>query len=629
MLDLMRKHAQSWFIKLLLGGIVVTFISWGGYSRYQQRANTVAFVNGEALGTADFERAYQRVVQYYRAQLGDKLDETALKAMGVRQKVYDELVDRMLVLQEAARLGVGASQEQIRVRIATMPAFQVDGRFNEEAYRKVLAANQLTPAAFEEQQRTDLAMENLRRLVSGFAKVSEAEAQADWRDRNEKVTLDYASFRPADFQSQVKISPEDMAKYFETRKENFRQPPRVRLGYVELNKEAVAAGITPPEAKLRQAYEEYKDDYWTPKEVRARHILLSVPAGATKDVERKIEERIFALQAQLKAGADFSELAKKNSQDPVSAAKGGDLGWFGEDQMVADFSEAAFALPKGGLSGPVRTDYGFHLIKVDDIREPRLRPFEEVRAEVAKEVAGEMADALIEKRLEECYGQVAKLGGLKAYAQARGLSYQETGPLPKGQGLPGIADSVKVVSRGLSKKKGEFDVEMERREGPVLLQVLEQQDSYLPPLAEVEGRVRAKMASEKAVELASKASYAALADVKGGASLQQAAAKHDGKAGRVGPFQRAKVPPEVGQQAGLAAFHLSPEQPLSQRVLNNGQGPVLIKLVEKQEASPADWAAQRQETTARLLSMKKAQMFETWLKELRQKADIEVVNKVD
>lgn len=628
MLEFMRRHAQSWFIKVLLGGIVVTFISWGGYSRYQERASTVAYVNGEPIPIQEYERSYMQALNFARAQLGGELSEEQLASLKLRERVYDQLVERILLLQEAERLGIEVTDAELRERIAAHPVFQFQGGFSEERYRKLLAANNLTPAQFEAEQRAEALTEKLRRLVMGFAKVSEAEAFADWRQRNEKVAVDYASFPSTAFLGAVKITEADLKSYYEKRQEAFRQPARVKIGYVVFDLGALAKELAPSEELVRQDYEQFQEDYWTPKEVKARHILLTVGAGASKEHEAKVEQKALSLLSQARAGADFAELARQHSEDPGSKDKGGELGWFGEGQMVEEFEQAAFALPKGGLGGPVRTPFGYHIIKVEDVKEPRRQTYEEVREQIARAIAQAAAEEQVEKRLAATHAKALKAGGLKKLAEAEGLAYQETGFLAAGEAIAGLADSGRVVAQAAGRKAGDIGSDEERELGPVLFQVVERRESYIPPLSEVEVRVRQKMAAEKSLELAGDTAAAMLADIKAGVGFEQAAAKRGAKVGRTNPFTRQGAPAEVGSEAAKAAFRLKMERPVASIPYRNAAGFVVVRLAERIDVQPAEFSAQKEQAVQGLLAYKRQQIYDDWLKRLREKADIEVVNKV-
>jgi peptidyl-prolyl cis-trans isomerase D len=629
MLDMMRRHAQSWFIKVLLGGIVVTFISWGGYSRYQERSNTVAYINGKALTVQEYERAYAQTMDMYRSQLGG-LDEATLKALNLRGRVYDQMVERTLILQEAARLGLSVSEDELRQSILQFPAFQVDGRFDDNRYQKLLALNHLTPTQFEDEQRAAATIDKLRRLVTGFAKVSEAEAFEQWRQSSEKVAVDYAAFPSADYVSKVAISDSDLQAYYNARKEGFRKPPQLKLGYVVFKLEDFARQAAPSEAKLREEYNLFQDDYRSPKQVKARHILLSLPAGANKDKdqERQVEQKALGVLAEAKAGKDFSELAKKYSQDAGSAAKGGDLGWFGHGQMVKEFEEAAFSLSRGAIGGPVKSKFGYHIIKVEDVREARLKPFEEVRDQIAAKLTIDKAQELAASRLGESYGQVAKAGGLKKWAQSQGLAYVQTDFVSAADQVPGLLDSARVVQKAFTKKAGEIESDPERKSGPVLFEVTERRDAYVPPLAEVAKVVRERMASEKAQELAGTAAASLLAEVRTGMSFAAAAAKLKVKVKHVEPFARSANNPELGPEATKAAFKLTAAQPAPTVPYRNATGFVAMKLTQRLEPSPEEFSAQKAQMLQRLLSYKRQQIFDQWLKRVREKADIEVVNKI-
>ncbi len=627
MLDLMRRHAQSWFIKALLGGIVVTFISWGGYNRYAARSNTVAYVNGEALTIPEYERMYFQVVNLYRRQ-APNLDDAMLKQLGLRQKVYDEMVQRMLMLQEADRMGLQATEGELRERVGTNPAFQAAGRFDEERYRRLLAANQMTPTQFEEQQRLDITLEKLRRLVTGFAKVSEAEALEQWRYRSEKVALDYAALRSADFVGQVKITEPELKSFYEARKEAFRKPPVIRVGYVTFELASFAQEAAPTEDKVRQEYDLFQSNYRTPKQIKARHILFKVPEGAAQGQERQIEQKLLSVLAEARSGKDFAELAKAYSQDPGSAGKGGELGWFGSGQMVEPFEQAAFALGKGGIGGPVRTQFGYHIIKVEDVHEARQRPFEEVREEIARKLTNERAAELAETKVADAYAKVAKAGSLKGYAQAQGLGYRETDFLANGEHIPGLLGDPGVIAAAFDKQKGEVDSNDKRAAGPVLFQVIDRREAQVPPLEEVAARVRQRMVEQKALETAGAEAARLLAEVRGGADLKAAAARHKGRAGHLEPFARSGAPPEIGPEAARAAFKLTAANPLPGIAYRGAGGYVVIRLTGRQEASAADFAAARGDFMRSLVSMKQQAIFDQWLKGLREEADIKVINKV-
>jgi peptidyl-prolyl cis-trans isomerase D len=530
--------------------------------------------------------------------------------------------------QEADHLGLKVTDAELRAKIAGHPVFQFEGGFSEEAYRRVLAANNMTPAQFEDTQRQEVVLEKLRRLVTGFAKVSQAEAFADWLQQNEKVAVDYAVFGSADFASQVKISDQDLGAFYETHKEGFRKPARVRLGYAAFDLAALAKQTAPSEQEVRAEYEQFQDDYWTPKEVKARHILLTVGAGANKEQERVVEQKALALLAEARSGADFSELARKRSEDAGTAVKGGDLGWFGEGQMVEEFEQAAFALSKGGLGGPVRTPFGYHIIKVDDVKEPRQRSFEEAKGEIVQALAMSRAQDVAEKRLAETHAKALKAGGLKKLVAAEGLPYQETGFLAQGEAVPGLADSGRIVSRAAAGKVGEIDSDEERALGPVLFQVLERRAAYVPPLAEVADQVRQKMVVEKALELSGAEAAKMLSEAQAGADFQAAAAKHGAKVGQAGPFMRSNVPPILGPKAAQGAFGLRPERPLGNLTFRSPQGYVVLRLKERVEPKLEEFSAQKAQAVQRLLGFKRQEIFDQWLKQLREKADIEVVNKV-
>ena len=382
MLDRMRRH-QGW-LKWSLGLVVLTFVFFYVPDFLSPPAGTgatsdaVATVQGRAITVSDFTRAYNAQMAQFRNAYGGNMSPAMLRQLGMDRQVLQQMIDQEAVLAEATRLGISATDAEVRDRIVSIPAFQENGQFiGEQRYRQLLRLQRppITAAQFEDEIRNSVILDKMRATLTEWITVSDADADAEYRRRNEKVSLELVSFPTVSFLDQVQVTDADVAAYFEQSKDTYRIGERRKVRYLLLDVQAIRNNITVPEQDIQRAYRQNIDQYSQPEQVRVSHILLNTEG---KD-EAAVRARAEDLLKQIKGGADFEALAKANSQDPASASKGGDLDFFGRGRMVPEFEAVAFTLPVGQLSDVVRTQYGFHIMKVTDKKAAEVQPLDAVR----------------------------------------------------------------------------------------------------------------------------------------------------------------------------------------------------------------------------------------------------------
>src|SRR2546430_110822 len=390
MLDRMRRH-RDW-LKWSLGLVCVAFVLFyipdflRGSGADAASSDTVASVEGREITSGEFRRTYQAQLQAYRSAYGGNMSDQLLKQLGIDQQILQQMVDEQASLAEARRLGINVSDEEVRQRIFAIPAFQESGHFIGDArYQQLLRLQRppLAPSDFEDGIRKTLAIEKLRASLTGWLQINDKELEQEYRRRNDKVKLAVVSFAADKFRGQVNATDAEVAAHFEAHKNDFKIPEKRKIRYLLIDVDAMRAKVIVPPADVERAYNDNLEQYSTPEQVRASHILLKTEGKDDAAVKAKAED----ILKQARAGADFGELAKKYSEDEGSAKNGGDLDYFGHGQLGAGFDAAAFTMQPGQISDLVKSQFGYHIIKVTDKKAGTVRTLAEMRQQLTDQLS--------------------------------------------------------------------------------------------------------------------------------------------------------------------------------------------------------------------------------------------------
>ena len=630
MLHIVRQHAQSLGIKIILGIIVAVFVLWGveGVVSGVNSQATVAVIDGAPIEINTLARAEFNLRQAYERNFGDQLTPEILEQLDLPTRALEGLVQRRLLALEADNLGLEISDREVSDQVRMTTAFFSNGRFDKETYVQSLRYSQLTPAEYESSIREDLAIARLQALVADEITVTETEARAALTAREEKRSVQYASFGQQEFVGEVTVDDEALAAWYGENQNRFEEPEKVVVAMVVYEGDDFAEGIVLSEDDVAAAYEAGREtDFKQEHEVRARHILKRVTPDAPEEEKAAVRGSMEAIATSLADGADFAELAQTESEDPGSAARGGDLGFFGKGRMVPAFEEAAFAAAPGSITEIVETPFGLHLILVEEVREDRTLALEEVRADIEADLREKAALA---KASEVAGVDRASLGGGKSLteiAEARGLEVQTPSPLARRDTVAGVGRSFPLMNALFALGEGEATEVIEVQGKQVVAVLQEKIPARIPELAEVRPAVERAYKDAQAIVLAQAAADAFLEKARTGESLDAVAVAEGRTLNLSEPFSRSEqfIKPMGGNRKMRdAAFALGPDASLIEESFEIG-GDIYVAAVSKREVpSGEDLEQQVAEVRDQMTLSRREEVFQRYVEELRARAVVEI-----
>jgi peptidyl-prolyl cis-trans isomerase D len=607
MLQKLREKTSGWIAGTVLGLLTIPFAFFGMEQYVQQTSEGwVAKVEAppqwwrsaphwwparmlwqvEEISTDEFRTRFEQARQSEREARGEQFDPREFEGKDNKRKVVEEMIDARVLKMLAGDAGVEVSDAQVRSAIQGIPAFQVDGKFNPQQYQMVLASQmpQRTPRQFEQLVREDLQQSLIPSglAASGFATTSEVDRLL--RLLGEKRDLAFVVM-PAPAPDTGAVAAADIQHWYDSHGAAYRAPESVVLEYVDIDGSQLQLAPA-DEAVLRQRYKQEQARFTEPEQRLASHILVKVGKDASPAEQAAAKAKAEGIAAQARApGADFAALARADSDDTGSKDAGGDLGWVGKDMMDKPFEDALFAMQAGGIVGPVKTAFGWHVIQLRDIKAGRQTPFEQVREQLAKE----QADADRERAFNDLTGKLVDQvyrnpTSLAPAARSANLPVQRSGKLVRGAAT-GIFANPALQRAAFSEALIQDGTVSDPIEvGPnhsVLVRVVEHEPERVQPLAQVSQRVIAAIRRDRAAKAAIAAADAMLAEVRGGKSFAEAAAVRQLAATDMPGVPRGMpVPSPEASQAMFAAPAPKAGQPTVGKVVS-ADGSIVVYEVRK------------------------------------------------
>ena len=629
-LSLLRKKARSTFIYVAFGIIIVVFIFYFGWgSRGGDRQETwVAKVGTQRIDYNTYLTYYKRLVAYYRDMYKDSFDPAVIEQLGLKQQALDAIIEEHVVLETAQKAGVQVTAGEVQESIRNLEAFQTEGAFDLQKYKALLRRNRIQPGEFEETQGREIMVRRVQGIVRSGAKFSDQELWDQFVYENEKVRLEYVEIDPQKMVVEEAVKAEDAQAYYEQNKEQFRVPQKITIAYVEFSPKNFEDKIEISDEEIEEYYNEYAEEFWEPEKVRARHILVRVDVGAKPEDKEQARKKAEGILAKVKAGEDFAELAKEFSEDKGSAKEGGDLGFFPRGQMVKPFEVAAFSLEPGAVSELVETNFGFHIIKVEEKSREGTKPLEEVKDGIRQGLFDARSAEAIRKESFRTYRSVLKEKDLGAYAEANGLAVLTTTPFSRQQGHPVFAEAPDALDEAFSVGSGELIYPFTNGKSYFVAKVVETHESHVPPLAEVQADVEAILHQRQQKEAAHKKAQALLAMARQAGSLESVAQRDDLEVKNTRLFSRSgRSVPGFGRSSEILiiAFGLSPDNPYPDDVFEYNGKYYILRLLGREKALREDFEKKKEEIRKKQLNQKKNQYLAAWVAHARAQSRV-VVN---
>ena len=521
MLDAIRNHTQGWLAKAILALITIPFALFGIDSYFNDAGSNVAIakVNGEKISIQEYGNAIDNVRNRLQSE-GQKVDAALLESAELKQSVLDGLIARRLVNDEIQKSKFKISNEQLSTYILGMPEFQQDGKFSEDLYQKTLAQNKLTVSKFENDRRNELLTQQAREGLGLLVSVPKGVAEHALKFAYQQREVSFAEIKTAQFVSETNVTPAQVKAYYDQHKDKFKVPEQVKLEFAFLSAAGLVAQMQVTDAEVKQFYDENATKFQGDEQRQASHILIGFGVTATAEEKAAAKDKAADILMQLKKQPSrFEELAMKNSQDPGSATKGGDLGSFGRGAMVKPFEDTVFAMKVDQISNLVESEFGYHIIKLNGIT-GQSSSFESMKPQIKGELLFQKAQAKFAELADDFSNIVyEQSGSLKPAAEKFGLQIQTSPWMSREEGAKFFKNdklmSLVFADDVLKEKRNSEAVEVSPN-NLVSARVLEYKPAAPRSFEEVKGGIEALLKLEQATKMTAKKGLDTLNKLKSG-----------------------------------------------------------------------------------------------------------------
>jgi peptidyl-prolyl cis-trans isomerase D len=637
MLKMMRDSFQhlKWILVAIVAiFIVFIFVDWGagGAGGTTTDRGYAARVNGETISYRDFNRAVYFMEENYKRMYGGQFTPEMEQQMGLNRQVINSLVDERLLLQQARRLHLSATPEEVRKRILMMPALNPDGKFVGNEMYTQFVTTQLqydSPAEFEDDLARQITLEKIESAMENSIIVSNKAADAEYKRTSENAKIRYVLYPAGKELASVAVTPQEVETYYQQNQTKYSHGEQRELKYLLADATRIRSQLAPSDAELHRRYDASKETFKRPESAHVFHILIKVDPNAAAADQMQAQIKAENIVKQLRGGADFAKLAKENSGDPSSSAAGGDMGFVDKGMTVEPFDQAIFSIPLNTISDPIRSkEYGYHIVKVTERREPGYRTFDEVRQQLASQTTEQMAkdqarDEImrVNARLQQSKPKTA--AEFSALATDR-VTSNDTQWFAKGNQIPGLGYNTQVVTWAFTAKEGDISDVIQTQRGPLVAFVEGVRPAGVSPLADIRARVEQDAKLDKARQVASQKLAAAVA---GAPNVDAIAAKVGVPAADTSISRQGFITGIPGDTAALvdAVMAATPGQPKGPVVA--GDGAVAFQVTEMKKVTDTELAAHRSEYMDVLRQQQARSLRTSLLQRLRKDASVDINEK--
>ena len=624
MIQELRQYSQSFFIKLLLIIICVTFVISFGIGTFGDKKETIAKIDGREILLKDFRKAYQQNLESLKRQFGDNFNEIE-KNFNLQQRVFEQLIEKELLIIQAENLNLTTSDEELKQFIRDQKYFQKNNIFDYATYNTVLNQNNILRHDYEDSIRKEIMISKIPEMISRGIVVSESEIDQVYVHENEKIKYKYIEFESSKFLKDIVITDTEISKYYEKNKTSFKSDESFEIDYFILKLNDFRSKRLIKEREIRRYYKKNISNYTNPAEVKARHILLKVNASASEETKQNRENEIKILLDKIKAGEKFEDVAKNFSED-ATKSKGGDLGWFKLGEMVPEFEDVAFKLKINQVSEIVKTPFGLHLIKIDDKRKEEILSIDNVRDEINSILTEKYAEKkLIEetKKLESIISE----NSIKNLAKIFKKTIVKSKRFSQSNNLSELG-STEQLSIQL-KEKNKKDVGFWKRnpiQGHVVYEIRNKYKPKLLDLKMVSQEISQKLSKQKSFDFALKTARVSLSKIREGKDIDDIKKKYNLKEKNIEFSSSLKYLPEIGQNENFRSKALSLSKS-NQYGLNEEESRIDLIQYLGETLNEENSDVLKKQIEKRLLQKMIENILRNELNNLKKNAKIEILNQ--
>lgn len=629
MLNVMRRNAGSWIIKIVLALIIIVFAFWGVGSYGEMRRNRVAIVDSHTITRLDFAGTYNNMLQQLRDNYGNELNDEIVKSLQLEKQAVTQLINRQVLMQAATNLGLLVSDEELRQSIYTMPVFQNEsGQFDSNRYMALLSNMQMSSENFENMQQNDLLISKLMELTVGDIKVGDIEVE-EWHDLiYRKVSADYVELNPAMYA--VEVSPEEIQAYYDNHKDRFMTLPMRQIEYAKFDPKDYAARLEVRDEDAEEYYSSNMDLFEHQELWDVSQIVVRITEPGNEVAEEAAKTRIDEAAAKLAEGLTFAEVVSEYLDGAVAAqSPDGHVGKVAKEDLLEFFGDSITNLQAGEVSVPVKTDFSWHIFKINSIDAARTMPFTEVKEIIEDEIALNYARNMAYDDAEEVASAVFAGEDLTAAVSVKGVTAVTTDYFDRGMLINDLELQQRLAFTDFifQHEVGDVSEPTEFEGAYYVVVILDEKAPELIPLTEVELVVQQAVAAEKQIILANEDAKKIIAAVKDGATLAEAVAAYNvtvKNTGLVTRYDRVDGLGPLGSAAQQAIFELGERQKVLEEPL---PGPIVMVFAETAPADKTNFETDAAALRMQLLQDKQAQVFQRFLNEQKNKMKITVMEE--
>jgi peptidyl-prolyl cis-trans isomerase D len=630
MLDFLRKRKRSWIITFLLGLIIVVFVAFYGGNQFQDPGVVnIGTVNGEVITQREFAYRYQQEMNRYRELFKTSLTPEMLKSLNIEAMLIEDIVNRKVALQEARKLGITITDDELAAVIAKAPEFQVNGTFSKERYLQLLGANRLTPVQFEDERREELILQRLYEVVLDAVRVSDAQVENYYRLQQEKVNLRYLRLPLSDFVAAVKLTDEETKNYYERNQAQLKEPLKVQVEYLAYPFDKFAGAVKITDQEIEDYYKANRESkFRKPRQAKVRYISLRIAPEAGAKEKSELAARAASIVAAARGGKDFGQIIKEVSADPATGS-GGDAGWVVQGQLPPQLDKAVFSLAKGQISEPIDAPGGFQIVKIDEIKEEKMETLQEATPEIKKILAGEKAKRAAAEAADQDREKILSGTDFAKLAAERSASVGITRLFSAGEVLPEIGQSEEFYKNALALDPKGVSPVVEGQSSYYLLRLKQRKEPAVPPLDEVKAKIEQTLTASKAQELLTQKANTLLEQLRKEKSIARVAEQNGLKLEETGVFARSATQvPKIGELPELTrgGILLSEHHPIADKVYKDKEHAYIIAFKAGEPADMTRFAQEKETVKKQVLAEAQQRVMKKFIDDLKAKADIRIQN---